>query len=90
MFEYDEYACAIAKKLDEYDFYKDLKYCYGIKWTGIWDIVSQICLCHNEVEAFIYELDAEELVEYFTTRYNVKFVEVVNYRMVDFLRLKDE
>lgn len=81
MFEYDMDAFLAANKLNEYDFTDTLRYCYGYGLTNSWHIREKIIEEHKELEEYLDNLSNDEFMDYLSERYNVKFEEVVTYRM---------
>lgn len=82
MFEYDLYAQIAAATLDEYDFTETLRSCYEQGMRTPFEIADEIENKYGGacVEA-IDDLDMYEVMEYLSDRYNVRFEEVITYRM---------
>ena len=81
MFEYDYEAMIAAKKLDEYDFTEILSECYDAGRRDSWDIRNIIETRYKELEIDLGNLSTDEFMEYLSTRYPIKFEEVIKYRM---------
>lgn len=84
MFEYDKYAEAAAKKLDEYDFSEILSSCYDNDLRNPWDIENAISEEYEELgsdDGALGNLSCDEFMEYLSKRYNVMFEEITTYRM---------
>ena len=82
MFDYDLASEKAAETLDEYDLSGLLLQCYDVGWVDPWDIRERAILVkHPELADALDELSTDEFVEYLTKRYNVRFEEVISYRM---------
>ena len=82
MFDYDPASKRAADKLDEYDLSELLLQCYDVGWVDPWDIRERAILVkHPELADVLDELSTDEFMEYLTKRYNVRFEEVISYRM---------
>ena len=82
MFDYDLASKKAAEKLDEYDLWPLLVQCYDVGWVDPWDIRERaISVKHPELADVLDDLSTDEFMEYLAKRYNVRFEEVVSYRM---------
>jgi len=84
MFEYDKFSKAAAEELDKYDFTEILSDCYDSGLRDSWDIRCRIADKHSELDVddgALDNLSNDEFMEYLSKRYNVRFEEVVTYRM---------
>lgn len=82
MFDYDPASKRAADKLDEYDLSELLLQCYDVGWVDPWDIRERAILVeYPELADILDELSTDEFMEYLTKRYNVRFEEVISYRM---------
>lgn len=82
MFDYDLASEKAAATLDEYDLSGLLLQCYDVGWVDPWDIRARAILVkHPELADVLDELSTDEFMEYLTERYNVRFEEVISYRM---------
>lgn len=84
MFEYDKYAKAAAEELDKYDFTEILSSCYDEGLRDFWDILDKIIEKHEELDVndgALDNLSSDEIMDYLSTRYNVRFDEIITYRM---------
>lgn len=84
MFEYDECSKAAAKELDKYDFTEILSSCYDNEKNGLWDVIDAIIEKHNELDVddgALDNLSSDEIMEYLSKRYNVRFESIITYRM---------
>ena len=84
MFEYDKYAKAAAEELDKYDFTEILSWCYDNHLCEFGDIVDKIIEEHKELDVndgALDNLSGDEIREYLSERYNVRFDEIITYRM---------
>lgn len=79
MFNYDEYACKAAEKLNEYDLSDVLKFCIKSRKTEIFDIIKQMKLMYPNLSKEIDILSSEELMEYLQIMYGASFMEETNY-----------
>lgn len=70
-----------ANKLDEYDFTEILRYCYDNLLKDSWEIRYEIIEEYKELNEYLDNLSDYEFMEYLKERYNVRFEEVVTYRM---------
>ena len=75
---------AAKEQLDKYDFTELLNYCYDNDLREIWDIIDKVIVTYPELDAldgaFDY-LDHHEFMDYLNEKYNIRFEEVVKYRM---------
>lgn len=75
---------AAKEQLDKYDFTELLSDCYDSDLREIWNIIDKIIEVYPELNAldgaFDY-LDDYELMDYLSEKYNIRFEEVVTYRM---------
>ena len=84
MFEYDKFSKAAAEELDKYDFTEILSECYDNDLRSPWDIRYRIADKHSELDVddgALDNLSNDEFMEYLSKRYNVRFEEVITYRM---------
>jgi hypothetical protein len=82
MFDYDLASEKAAETLDAYDLSELLLQCYDVGWVDPWDIRERAILVkHPELADVLDELSTDEFMEYLTKRYNVRFEEVISYRM---------
>lgn len=84
MFEYDKYAKAAAEELDKYDFTEILSSCYDNHENSLWEIIDRIIETFPELDVddgAIDNLSGDEIMEYLSERYNVRFEEITTYRM---------
>lgn len=84
MFEYDKYAKAAAEELDKYDFTEILSSCYDEGLRDFYDILDKIIEEHKELDVDDGALDnlaSDEIMDYLSARYDVRFDEIVTYRM---------
>ena len=81
MFEYDKAAKITAEKLDKYDFGDILSWCYDANWREPWDIKQKISIEYNELDDVLDDLSSDEFMEYLSEKYNVRFEEIISYRM---------
>ena len=84
MFEYDECSKAVAKELDKYDFTETLSLCYDDKENSLWEIVDRIIETFPELnvdDGAIDNLSSDEIMEYLSEKYNVRFEAITTYRM---------
>lgn len=84
MFEYDECSKAAAEELDKYDFTELLSSCYDKEKNGLWDIIDKIIEEHKELDVddgALDNLSSDEIMEYLSEKYNVRFEAITTYRM---------
>lgn len=82
MFDYDLASEKAAETLDACDLSELLLQCYDVGWVDPWDIRERAILVkHPELADVLDELSTDEFMEYLTKRYNVRFEEVISYRM---------
>ena len=84
MFEYDEYSKAAAEELDKYDFNEILSSCYDDNANSLWEIVDKIIEKFPELydgDGALDNLSSDEIMEYLSERYNVRFEEIITYHM---------
>lgn len=82
MFEYDESARKAVEILDTYDLSSTLNDAYHEMVKDPWDIkVEYIPSRYPELEDVLSDLCEDEFMEYLSSRYPVKFDEVISYRM---------
>lgn len=86
MFEYDVNAKAAAEELDKHDLTNTLILCWKIGAEDPYAIKQEIQneAVPNSIALFdaVEELSPDELMEYLTQKYDVRFEEVVSYRML--------
>lgn len=83
MFEYDELASRAAEVLDKYNFEEDIIQCRKAKWLDPYNIREHISFEHKgEVEEALDDLSLDEVMEYLTTRYGIRWEEIISYRMI--------
>ncbi|MGN0246512.1 MAG: hypothetical protein ACI4DK_11200 [Lachnospiraceae bacterium] len=81
MFEYDEASQKAAEKLDNYDLTNILSWCYDASWRDPWDIKQKIQIEYPELDDILDDLSSDEFMEYLSKKYNVRFEEIISYRM---------
>lgn len=81
MFEYDEDAERAAKILDKYNFVENLRLCYDAGKRDPDSVRANIIVNHRELEIVLDDLTECEFMDYLCERYNVRFEEVIKYRM---------
>ena len=80
MFEYDKASQKAAEQLDNYDLTNILDWCYDANWRDPWDIKEKIRIEYPELDDILDDLSSDEFMEYLTSKYNIKFEEVISYR----------
>lgn len=93
MFDYDADAKAAAEELDNHDLTDNLARCWRMRHTDPWDIrqfiqseaIPECMELFNALES----LSLDELMEYLSVKYNVRFEEEIHYRMLRPLFIKD-
>lgn len=81
MFSYDKMVETAAQKLSEYDLTELLSNCYDVDCREPWDIQQQIIAKYPELEDALDWLSNDEFMECLQSKYNVRFEEVISYRM---------
>ena len=81
MFEYDKASQRAAEKLDRYDLTETLSWCYDANWRDPWDIKQKIITEYPELDDTLDDLSTDEFMMCLEAKYDVKFEEVVSYRM---------
>lgn len=81
MFEYDAASKAAAQELDNYDLTELLSRCYDANIRDPFDIRQAAITAHKELDDILDDLSTDEFMEYLESKYNVRFEEVVSYRM---------
>lgn len=68
--------------LDQYDFTEDIAFCKDAGRTEVCDLYDKIIADYpEEVEEALDELGDLEIVDYFRDKYNVLWVEKIEYHM---------
>ena len=81
---YDTYVRPHVNKLNKYDFTEILSDCYDKGKNDFEDIKDEILERYKELDdedSPFYYLSNDEIMSYLSDRYNVKFDEIVMYRM---------
>ena len=82
MFEYDELASKAAAILDKCDFNEDIEYCKEINILDPYDIRDFLETKYpGEISDALDNLSIYDFMDYLKTRYNVRWYELINYRM---------
>ena len=68
--------------VDQYDFTKEIEYCKSAGRTEVCDLYDMIIIDYpEEVEEALDELGDLEIVDYFRDKYNVLWIEKIEYHM---------
>lgn len=85
--DYDKIVQLAKEKLDKYDFTELLSDCYDLGLNDIYEIIDSIdsilyqYLEFDEDGTPLDDLNTDEIMEYLSKKYNVKFVEQTHYYM---------
>ena len=83
MFEYDELASNAAKVLDKYNLTDSIVSCKKSGDINVFKVFSHFETFENaEVFAALQDLSIDEFMEYLTTRYGIKWREIIEYEMI--------
>lgn len=83
MFEYDEDSCNAALVLDRYNLESSLEYCRKHGYLSLYEIEEVLKEQHGyKVESALEHFSEDEFMEYLRNRYNVRFSEIITYKMI--------
>lgn len=82
MFEYDELTIKATIILDKYNFKEDIEHCKQVDILDPYDIREFLETKYpGEISDALDNLSIYDFMDYLKTRYNVRWYELINYRM---------
>lgn len=83
MFEYDELASNAVKVLDEYNLKDSIVRCKELGYLDVHMVLNYLeTFEDSEVFGALQDLSTDEFMEYVTTRYGIKWAEIIKYEMI--------
>ena len=83
MFEYDELARNAVEVLNEYNLEDSIVRCKELGYLDVYMVRNYLeTFEDSEIFGALQDLSIDEFMEYLTTRYGIKWAEIIKYEMI--------